>query len=226
MAATTPRTFRLPSLTSRQQLAAGHLPQRLVQLVVGLSLYGFSMAMMVRSNLGVMPWDVLHQGLSRYLPLTFGQIAIGVGAVVLLLWIPLRQWPGLGTVSNVIVVGLVADLGLWLLPTPEGWGVRIALVVGGVVLNGLAGAIYIGSILGPGPRDGLMTGLHLRTGRSIRLVRTLIEVGVVAIGWLLGGTLGLGTVLYAVAIGPLTQFFLPLVANRHLTEPLIKPPMK
>ncbi|MGO1974507.1 MAG: YczE/YyaS/YitT family protein [Propionibacteriaceae bacterium] len=220
------RSFHLPSLTSRQQLTAGHLPQRLAQLFVGLFLYGFSMAMMIESTLGVMPWDVLHQGLSRYLPLSFGQIAIAVGAVVLLLWIPLRQWPGLGTVANVIVVGLVADLGLWLLPTPDGWAVRIALVVGGVVLNGLAGAVYIGSILGPGPRDGLMTGLHLRTGRSIRLVRTLIEVGVVAIGWLLGGTLGLGTVLYAIAIGPLTQLFLPLTANRHLTEPLISPPMK
>ena len=226
MAVSTSGTFRLPSLTSRQQLTAGHLPVRLVQLSSGLVLYGASMALMVESGLGVMPWDVLHQGLARYLPFSFGQTAVLVGLLVLLLWIPLRQWPGLGTIANAVVIGFVADAVLWLLPTPEGWAPRILLVVGGVVLNALATAIYIGSILGPGPRDGLMTGLHHRTGWSIRLVRTCIEVVVVAIGWLLGGTLGLGTVLYAIAIGPLTQFFLPFTVSRHLTEPLISPPMK
>lgn len=204
----------LPRLTSLQQLRAGRLGRRLPQLYAGLFLYGFSMAMMIKANLGLDPWDVLHQGLARYLPFSFGTVTIIVGAVVLLLWIPLRQWPGLGTVSNVFVVGLSADFGLWLLPTPEGLPIRIGLMVLSVVLNGLAGAAYIGSHFGPGPRDGLMTGLVARTGGSLRLIRTGIEVGVLAIGFLLGGTVGVGTVLYAIGIGPLVQFFLPYVAVR------------
>ena len=210
-----PRTpIVLPRLTPLQQLRAGRLGRRLPQLYGGLFLYGFSMAMMIKANLGLDPWDVLHQGLTRYLPVSFGTVTIIVGAVVLLLWIPLRQWPGLGTVSNVFVVGLSADLGLWLLPTPDSLPVRIGLMVLSVVLNGLAGAAYIGSHFGPGPRDGLMTGLVARTGGSLRLIRTGIEVGVLGIGFLLGGTVGVGTVLYAVAIGPLVQFFLPYVAVR------------
>jgi uncharacterized membrane protein YczE len=195
-----------------QQLRAGRLRRRLPQLYAGLFLYGWSMAMMIQANLGLDPWDVLHQGLTHYLPLTFGTITIIVGAVVLLLWIPLRQWPGFGTVSNVIVIGLAADFGLWALPAPHALPIRIGLLVGGVVLNGLAGAIYLGSQFGAGPRDGLMTGLVARTGGSLRLLRTAIEVSVLVIGFFLGGTVGVGTVVYAIAIGPLVQFFLPWVA--------------
>jgi uncharacterized membrane protein YczE len=129
---------------------------------------------------------------------------------VLLLWIPLRQWPGLGTVANVVVIGLATDATLALLDAPDALAARAALLVGGIVLNGLAGALYIGSQFGPGPRDGLMTGLVRRTGRSFRLVRTTIEVTVLVVGWLLGGVVGLGTVLYAVLIGPVVQLFLPI----------------
>lgn len=208
MALTTPRR-RLASLSPRQQLHAGRMPRRLIQLFVGLSGFGASMGMMVRARLGLDPWDVFHWGLTTRLPLSFGTIVIIVGALVLLLWWPLRQWPGLGTVCNVVWVGVASDLTLALLPAPEAMGWRVGLMVGAVVLNGLSSALYIGSQLGPGPRDGLMTGLSHRTGRSIRLVRTSIEVSVLAVGWVLGGVVGVGTVLYAVAIGPLIQLFLP-----------------
>lgn len=218
MSTTTDRSA-LTALGPVEQLRAGQLGRRLPQLLGGLVLYGISMAMLVRADLGLDPWDVLHQGLSHYLPLSFGAVTIVVGAVVLLLWIPLRQKPGLGTVSNVIVIGVAADLGLWLISTPDGLPARIAMMVSAVVLNGMAGAIYIGSQLGPGPRDGLMTGLAARTGRSLRRVRVGIEVTVLAIGVLLGGTVGVGTVLYALAIGPLVQFFLRFsvvrLAGRH-----------
>ena len=177
--------------------------------MIGLFLYGFSMAMLIEADLGLDPWDVLHQGLTRYVPLSFGTVTILVSAVVLLLWIPLRQKPGLGTICNVFVVGLSADFALWLLPTPDQWVVRIPLMIIAVVLNGVAGAIDIGSQLGPGARDGLMTGLVRRTGGSLRLIRTGIEAVVLVVGFLLGGTVGVGTVLYAITIGPLVQFFLP-----------------
>ncbi|WP_405430665.1 YitT family protein [Micromonospora sp. NBC_00617] len=187
--------------------------RRLSQLYAGLVLYGVSMALMIRSDLGLDPWDVFHQGLSELTGLSFGTVTIGVGALVLLLWIPLRQRPGLGTVSNVVVIGLVVDATLALLPTGGPLAVRIALLVTGIVANGAATALYLGARLGPGPRDGLMTGfVARRPGRSIRLVRTVIEVTVLALGWLLGGTVGLGTIAYALAIGPLAQFFIPLVA--------------
>ena len=213
MTSTTDRSG-LTTLGPLAQLRAGRLGRRLPQLLGGLVLYGISMAMLVRANLGLDPWDVLHQGLSHYLPLSFGTVTIIVGAVVLLLWIPLWQKPGLGTVSNVIVIGLAADLGLWLISPPDDLVVRVLMMVSAVVLNGMAGAIYIGSQLGPGPRDGLMTGLAARTGRSLRLVRVSIEVTVLIIGVLLGGTVGIGTVLYAVAIGPLVQFFLRFTTVR------------
>lgn len=192
-----------------EQLRAGRLGRRLPQLYAGLVLYGLSMAMMVEADLGLNPWDVLHQGLARWIPLSFGTITILVGALVLLLWIPLRQRPGLGTLSNVVVVGLAADLGLWLLPSPADLAIRIPLMVTGVVLNGLAGAVYIGSQFGSGPRDGLMTGFAARTGGSLRLIRTALEIIVLVAGFFLGGTVGIGTVVYALAIGPLVQFFLP-----------------
>jgi uncharacterized membrane protein YczE len=201
----------LADLTPWQQLKAPRMPRRLVQLLAGLVLYGVSMAMMVQSFLGLDPWDVFHFGVARWLPVSFGTVVILVGLVVLLAWIPLRQVPGLGTVANAVVIGLATDWGLSWIERPDDLATRGLLMVGGVVLNGLAGALYIGAQLGPGPRDGLMTGLARRTGWSLRVVRTGIEVTVLATGFLLGGVVGLGTVLYALAIGPLLQLFLPWV---------------
>lgn len=198
----------------RSDAAAGtrlprRLPRRLTQLYAGLVLYGLSIALLVRAELGLMPWSVLDQGLSRSTGLSLGTVSILVGAVVLLSWLPLRQRPGVGTVSNVFVIGLALDLSLAVLPDVEGLPLRLALLVLGVVGNGIATAAYIGVHLGPGPRDGLMTGLVRRTGGSVRLVRTGIEVVVVVLGVLLGGTIGLGTVAYALGIGPLVQLLLP-----------------
>ncbi|MET9299941.1 hypothetical protein ABZX66_11505 [Micromonospora aurantiaca] len=191
-----------------------HRPaRRLTQLYAGLVLYGVSMALMIRSELGLDPWDVFHQGLARQTGLSFGTVTIAVGALVLLLWIPLRQRPGLGTVSNVVVIGLVVDATLAVLPPGEGMAARVTLLVAGIVANGAATGLYLGAGLGPGPRDGLMTGFVARHPRfSVRLVRTVIEVTVLALGWLLGGTVGLGTVAYALTIGPLAQFFIPVFA--------------
>jgi len=183
--------------------------RRLAQLYAGLVLYGASMALMIRAGLGLDPWDVLHQGLAERVPLSFGEVTIVVGALVLLAWIPLRQWPGFGTVSNVVVIGLAVDATLAALPAPDAMPLRIGFMLAGVGLNGVASAAYIGARLGPGPRDGLMTGLVRRTGRSVRLVRTSIEVTVLVAGWLLGGTVGVGTVVYALAIGPLVHVLLP-----------------
>lgn len=195
-------------MTPLEQLRSGRMPRRLTQLLVGLALYGASMAMVLRGALGQIPWDVLHVGLSRHLPLTFGQIVIVVSLVVLVAWIPLRQHPGLGTIANAILIGFAADAVLEVLSTPDSMALRALLVAGGIVLNGLATALYIGSQLGPGPRDGLMTGLARVTGRSLRLVRTGLEVAVVIAGMLLGGSLGLATVAYALLIGPLAQAML------------------
>jgi uncharacterized membrane protein YczE len=191
------------------QLRAGRLGRRLPQLLIGLVLYGVSLAMMVRGFLGLAPWDVLHYGLTRYVPITLGQAVIVMSFVVMLAWIPLREMPGIGTILNALLVGTAADATLWLLDQPHAMAARIALTVGGVALCGLASALYIGAQLGRGPRDGLMTGLSRRTGLSLRLVRTGLEVSVVVIGLLLGGVAGLGTILYALAIGPLTQLMLP-----------------
>ncbi len=191
------------------QLRAGRLPSRLVRLVAGLVLYGVSLAMMVRGALGLAPWDVLHSGLAGFLPLTLGQVIIAISFVVLLAWIPLREKPGVGTISNAVLVGLSADLTLTLLAAPDALAAQAALMVGGVLLNGVATALYIGAQLGRGPRDGLMTGLNRRTGLSLRLIRTSLEVAVVVAGLALGGVAGVGTVLYALAIGPLTQALLP-----------------
>jgi uncharacterized membrane protein YczE len=197
-------------------LPVTHAPlRRLPQLFAGLALYGTSMAMQIRGGLGLNPWDVLHQGLATRLPISFGAITAVTGVAVLLLWIPLRQRPGIGTLANVVVIAFAVDAALALLPAPTGLVPRVAMMVGGIVLNGVASAAYVGARLGPGPRDGLMTGFAARTGRSIRLVRTAIEVVVLGTGWLLGGTVGVGTVLYALAIGPLTQLFLPLFVIRE-----------
>lgn len=199
----------LAHLTPLQQLRAPRLPRRLVQLLLGLLLYGFSMAMMVESTLGLDPWDVLHSGLAGQSGLSFGTVVMLVGFAVLLLWVPLRQMPGLGTLANALLIGIVTDVSLAIIEAPDALAPRLALLLGGVVLNGLAGALYIGSQLGPGPRDGLMTGLVRRTGLSVRLVRTSLEVLVLGVGWLLGGLVGLGTVVYALAIGPLVHAMLP-----------------
>jgi uncharacterized membrane protein YczE len=205
-----PRRVReLARLGPVAQLRAGRLPRRLAQLALGLVLYGVTLAMLIRATLGNASWDVLHQGLASHLPMSIGTAVIVMSLVVLLLWIPLREMPGLGTIANAFVVGLVADATLRVLATPDVmWG-RVLLMMGGVVLNALATALYIGSQFGPGPRDGLMTGLHRRTGLSVRVVRTALEVTVVAIGWTLGGVVGIGTVLYTLAIGPLVQLMLP-----------------
>ena len=197
-------------------MTSWRLPRRLAQLYAGLVLYGVSMALMVRSSLGVMPWDVLHQGLSRRLGWSLGSVTIVVGALVLLAWIPLRERPGLGTFSNVVVVGLAVDAVLAVLPAPGGLAGRAAFAAAGILFNGVATAAYIGVRLGPGPRDGLMTGLVRRTGGPLGPIRTAIEVTVVLTGWLLGGTLGVVTVLYALSIGPLVHLLLPRFA---LTPP-------
>jgi uncharacterized membrane protein YczE len=192
------------------------LVRRLIQLHIGLILYGASAALMVEARLGLDPWDVLHQGLSRLTGLSIGTMVIVVGVLVMLLWIPLRQRPGIGTVANAIVIGLAVDATLAVLPTPEWLSVRWAFLVGGIVLNGVATGMYIGARLGPGPRDGLMTGFAARHPRfSIRLVRTAIEVTVLVAGWLLGGTVGWATLLYAVSIGPLAHVFIPLLSVRE-----------
>lgn len=188
--------------------AQSRLGRRLIQLYVGLALYGASSALLVQAGLGLEPWNVLHQGLAELTGLTIGVVSIFVGAAVLLLWIPLRQRPGLGTVSNVFVVGIAMDGTLAAVPEAHGLAVRIPLLLAGILLNGVATGLYIAARFGPGPRDGLMTGLHRRTGRSIRLMRTAVEIAVVATGFALGGTIGIGTVLYAVSIGPLAQLFL------------------
>ena len=189
---------------------------RLVQLYAGLVLYGISSSLLVLADLGLDPWDVFHQGLSRTFGLAIGTWAIIVGVAVLLLWIPLRQRPGIGTVSNVILVGLTMNVVLGHVHAPHALAVRIACLVCGVFLNGVATGAYIGAGLGPGPRDGLMTGLAAR-GHSIRVVRTGLEVTVLAIGWLLGGTVGVGTLVYALSIGPLAHVFIPLFARGRPT---------
>ncbi len=191
------------------QWRAGRLVRRLPQLLVGLVLYGVSLALMVRGDLGLAPWDVFHSGMIRFIPITLGQAVIVMSFVVMLAWIPLREVPGLGTILNALLVGSSADVTLALLHRPDALVPRAALMIGGVVLCGLASALYIGAQFGRGPRDGLMTGLHRRTGVSLRLVRTGIEVVVVVLGLVLGGVAGLGTVLYALMIGPLTQAMLP-----------------
>jgi uncharacterized membrane protein YczE len=197
--------------------------RRLSQLYAGLALYGSSSALLVESSLGLNPWDVLHQGLSRSVGLSIGSWVLLVGALVLLLWLPLRQRPGLGTVSNILVIGVVLDGALVLLPTPEALPARVAFLVAGVGLNAVATAGYIGAALGPGPRDGLMTGLAAR-GWSVRVVRSAIELTVLAAGFLLGGTVGVGTVVYALAIGPLVHPLLPLLRVGERAGSPVRPP--
>lgn len=185
--------------------------RRGVQLLVGLFLYGFGIALMLRANLGVAPWDVLGQGLAMQTGIPFGIVVIFVGAVVLLLWIPLRQKPGVGTVLNVLLVGPSAQVGLAVVPDQTNLVLQILVLAAGIVMIAIATGLYVGARLGPGPRDGLMTGLHARTGRPIWVVRTAIEVTVLILGVVLGGQLGLGTLAFALLIGPLVNVALPLL---------------
>jgi len=208
----------LVAMGPMEQLRAGRLPERLLRLLAGLWLYGLAIALMIKGALGASPWDVFHLGVSLHAPMSLGTVMILTAIVVLLAWIPLRQMPGLGTVANTLLLGPFADLNLAMLGPPDALAMKIAYMLGGVVACAFATALYVGAQLGPGPRDGLMTGLSRRTGWSIRAVRTGIEVSVLIVGALLGGTLGLGTVVFALGVGPVTQFFL-----RYLVVPLEAP---
>jgi uncharacterized membrane protein YczE len=185
------------------------MTRRLVQLYAGLLLYGLSMALQVQALLGLGPWDVFHEGVAEHTGLSFGTVVIITSVAVLLVWIPLKQKPGLGTISNVIVVGLAADLGLAIIPESHNLPVQAVMLAAGVGLNAVAGAAYLGANFGPGARDGLMTGFVRLTGASVGRVRTTIELSVMAIGFLLGGTVGIGTIVYALSIGPLLQWMIP-----------------
>jgi uncharacterized membrane protein YczE len=195
--------------------------RRIGQLLVGLFLYGIAIALMVRAGIGVSPWDVLTQGVSHQTGLPFGLVTNLIGVAVLLLWIPIRQRPGVGTVLNVLLIGPSAQLGLWLIPQQTDPVIQGLVFIGGLVLLAIATGLYIGARLGPGPRDGLMTGLHRRTGWKIWIVRTAIEVTVLTIGWLLGGQVGIGTVAFALLIGPMVNVTLPLLAVPTRVVPVI-----
>ena len=191
------------------------MTRRIAQLLIGLFLYGIGIALIVRGAIGVAPWDVLTQGIDKHTHLGFGLITILTSAVVLLFWIPLRQKPGIGTVLNALLVGPAADVGLWLIPEGLDLWARILLFAAGLLVLAAATGLYIGAHFGPGPRDGLMTGLHKRTGWKIWIGRTGIEVVVLGIGWALGGNVGIGTVLFALIIGPLCHVTIPLFAIRR-----------
>jgi uncharacterized membrane protein YczE len=206
-------------------IPADRRPRRFTQLFAGLLLYGFSMGVMVRAGMGLDPWDVLHQGLANMLPFSFGVTIVLVSVVVLLLWIPIRQKPGFGTLANAVVIGLATDVSLAVLPSAPNVAWGISAMLAAVVLNAIAGAMYIGAGMGPGPRDGLMTGLVARGVGKVWVVRTGLEGSVLLIGWLLGGSVGIGTVLYAVSIGPLLQLLLPrlVVGAKPMPAPALRP---
>lgn len=195
------------------------MTRRVAQLFIGLLVFGLSVAMMIRAVVGVPPWDVFTQGLVRVTGLPFGAFTVIISVTLLLLWIPLRQKPGIGTVLNALLVGPAIELGFTLFAQPDALWARILLFAGGLVLNGIATGLYIGARFGPGPRDGLMTGLHRVTGKPIWVVRTSIEVVVLISGWLLGGNVGVGTLAFALLIGPLVHFFMPLL----LVPPALSP---
>ena len=187
------------------------MTRRIAQLMAGLFLYGLAIAMMLRGGLGASPWDVLSQGVVLHSGLNFAIVTNAIGVLVLLLWIPIRQRPGVGTVANVLLIGPSIEVGLWMLPKPDTLAAQILLLAGGLALLAVATGLYIGARFGPGPRDGLMTGIHRRTGWPIWVVRTSIEVTVLAVGWMLGGTVGIGTLAFALLIGPMVNVTLPLL---------------
>jgi uncharacterized membrane protein YczE len=205
------RHARLDNLSLRDQLGVDRLPRRIVQMMLGLTGFGLSLAMLLRSGLGGAPWDVLHAALAERSGASVGTMSIAVSFVLLLIWIPLRERIGIGTVSNAIWVGVSIDLGMWLLPAAQSLPAALALMLMGVLINGVSGAVYIGAQLGAGARDGLMTGLGRVLSRPVGPVRIALEVIVLVSGWLLGGPLGLGTVVYAIALGPVIQLALPRV---------------
>lgn len=226
-ASNTPTGVGLPA-TSRRSLRM-RMPERPIrrslQLLIGLFLFGIGISLMVRGALGTAPWDVLTLGIISHIPLSFGLVTTMISVVVLLCWIPLRERPGVGTVLNAVLIGPCADIGLALFPEPGALWLRILSLAAGIVLIGFATGLYIGARFGPGPRDGLMTGLHRVTGLPIWIVRTALEVAVVVVGWLLGGIVGVGTVAFALGIGPLCQFFLrifnvPLARDAAPPDPL------
>ncbi len=191
------------------------MPRRVIQLLVGLLLYGAGCALTIEAGLGVDPWTVFAQGVSIHTGIGIGWITNIVGFLVLLLWIPLRQKPGVGTIANILLVGTSMQFVLWVFPPVAGLPLQIATLLGGILLVALASGLYIGARFGPGPRDGLMTGMHARLGWPIWLCRALVEVSVLVVGWLLGGTVGVGTVLFAVLIGPLVHIALPIFDTRR-----------
>ena len=204
------------------------MTRRIVQLAVGLFAYGIAISLMIRAGIGVSPWDVLSQGVSLHTGIPFGLVTNIIGLVVLLFWIPIRQKPGIGTVANVIVIGPSAQFGLWLLPEQTDLVARILFFAGGLALLAIATGLYIGARFGPGPRDGLMTGIHRRFGWRIWIVRTAIEVVVLTIGWLLGGNVGIGTLAFALLVGPMVSVTLPLllVPAAPVAEALEAPPSR
>lgn len=204
-----PMKRELANLSPAAQLRAGRLGRRIPQLFLGLTMFAIAMGLFVRARVGVDPWDVFHQGVSKHTGLSMGTVTILTAVAVLLFWIPLKQWPGLGTVANAAWLGVVLDITLHVVPAQHGLLPQYGMFFLGLLIEGLGGAMYIGSQLGPGPRDGLMTGLNRRTGISVRLARTSVEITALVVGWFLGGSVGIGTVIFALAIGPLTQFFLP-----------------
>lgn len=197
--------------------------RRFTQLQIGLFLYGLSIALMVRAELGLNPWSVFHQGLSDVTGVSMGLVVNGVGLLVLLLWIPLRQKPGIGTVCNVLLIGTVADLCLRFLPPLEGLWLKSVFLIVAVVLNAVATGAYIGAGLGPGPRDGITTGPLRVTKWEVRWIRTGVEAAVLALGWLMGGTVGVGTVLFVLTTGPLLQIFLPMFTREEAIDRGVSP---
>ncbi|GAA5099629.1 membrane protein [Microbacterium yannicii] len=198
------------------------MPRRIVQLLVGLFLYGAGCALTVEAGLGVDPWTVFAQGISLKTGIGIGWITNIVGFFVLLLWIPLRQKPGVGTIANILLVGTSMQIVIGLVPAVAGFGAQLAVLLGGIVLVAVASGLYIGARFGPGPRDGLMTGLNARLGWPIWVCRALVEISVLLVGWLLGGTVGIGTVLFAVLIGPLVHVALPLLDTRRTPAPAVE----
>ena len=190
------------------------MPRRVIQLLVGLFLYGAGCALTIRAGLGVDPWTVFAEGLSIHTGIGIGWITNIVGFLVLLLWIPLRQKPGVGTIANILLVGTSIQFVLWIMPPVSGLWLQVVVLLAGIVTVAIASGLYIGARFGPGPRDGLMTGMNSRLGWPIWVCRALVEVTVLVIGWLLGGTVGIGTVLFAVLIGPLVHIALPLLDTR------------